>query len=935
MEYKNTLNLPKTAFKMKANLPNTEPKRLKFWDDLNLYNKLIEKNKDNEKFVFHDGPPYANGDIHYGHILNKVLKDFVLKYKNMTGKQTKVIMGWDCHGLPIELQVDKKLGKKKREMSKSQIIDECRKYATKQIANQKEQFKRLGILSDWNLTYHTMDFKYEAGIVREFGKMAKTGVLFKGDKPVHWCPSCVTALAEAEIEHDDHTSLSVYVKFVLNYDFKDVAELAGKETKIVIWTTTPWTLPANLGISLHPRLEYAVIKHDGEYLIMAKELIEKVKVDAELGDYEIIHTFLGSLLDKETAQHPFIDRKSLIMNGDHVTLEAGTGCVHTAPGHGMDDYIIGQKYGLEPFNPVDNYGKYNELYPEMQGVKYTVANAQIEEMMVEKGVLLNKPGKRIKHSYPHCWRCSKPVIFRATPQWFIALDGKFGLRKKALTKIPEVEWIPKWGESRINGMIENRPDWCISRQRTWGIPIPTFYCNECDTDIVDQDAIEKVAQSFETEGINAWHNHDVDYFLGDHTCKCGSKSFRKETDILDVWFDSGVSYATVMENMQGEDLPVDLYLEGSDQHRGWFHSSLLTSLISRDKAPYKKVITHGFVMASNGKKLSKKLKNYELPQKFINRNGVELLRLWVSAEDYKNDTRFGQQIIDRIKESYRKFRNTTKYALSNLYDFNYDTDAISTEEMHPLDKWAMMKLNRFTKNVIDAYENYEFHLIYYNMNDFISSDLSAFYFSIIKDTLYVEGADSLRRRSIQTVLFSIVRDISKLLAPVMSFTSEEIYQVLPAFNDKKESVFLDELPKYDSSLENEETLEEISKLRKVRDAVQKELEKMRKDKLIGQNLDAKVEILFPEGYSTKVLEGTTDVFSKFLSEFGLFLIVSDVKIVDSADDSFVDTDIEGLKIKVAKADGAKCERCWTWSVTVGKNEIHPTCCERCASVVTE
>ena len=940
MEYKDSLNLPKTDFKMKANLPNNEPKKLQFWNENNIYQKLTDKNKDGEKFIFHDGPPYANGDIHYGHILNKILKDFVIKYKNMSGKQTKVINGWDCHGLPIELQVDKKIKKKKREMTKQQLIEKYREYAITQVNNQKEQFKRLGVFSDWNITYKTMDFQYEAQIVREFGKIAEKGALYKGKKPVHWCSSCVTALAEAEIEYDDHTSFSVYVKFKLNYEFEGVEELKGKDLYVVIWTTTPWTLPANMGISLNPKFEYSVIELDGEYLIMATDLIEAVKADAELeGEYRTVHKFKGNLLDNETCDHPFINRKSLIMNGDHVTLEAGTGCVHTAPGHGMDDYIIGLKYGLDVFNPVDNYGKYTDDYPEMKGVKISEANKTIETMMHEKGILLNKPGKRIRHSYPHCWRCGNPVIFRATKQWFIPMDGEFKLREKTLKEIKNVEWIPKWGEDRINGMISNRPDWCISRQRTWGIPIPVFYCEneECDTEVLDVNIINKVADAFEKEGIAAWYNHDTEYFLGEgYKCKkCGGTHFRKEKDILDVWFDSGVSYAAVMENMQHETEKIDLYLEGSDQHRGWFHSSLLTSMITRNHAPYKKVLTHGFVMAADGKKLSKKLKNYEPPQRFINTQGVEILRLWVAAEDYRNDTRFGQEIIKRIKEAYRKFRNTMRYALSNLYDFNIAENEVKYGDMHPLDKWAMNKINGFVKKVIDAYENYEFHLIYYYMNELCAADLSSFYFSIIKDTLYVEAPDSPRRRGIQTVLFHIADKMAKLLAPVMSFTAEEIYQSIPNVADKKESVFLEDLPVFDTNIHDDELLSTMTELRKVKDEVQKELEKMRKDKIIGQNLDARVEILLPENVNFDILLQKGAQFNEFLSEIALFLIVSDVKIVTEADSSFVDTEMEGLKIKVAKAEGEKCERCWTWHVDTNKNKDFENTCPRCAAVMKE
>ncbi len=935
MDYKDTLNLPQTKFAMKANLPENEPKKLVFWDENQIYEKLVKQNSGKNPFLFHDGPPYANGDIHYGHILNKVLKDIVLKYKNMSGNETKIIMGWDCHGLPIELQVDKKIGKAKRDMSKAEILKECRLYATEQISNQKEQFKRLGVFSNWDYRYHTMDFSYEAQIIREFGKIAEKKVLYKGKKPVHWCPSCVTALAEAEIEYDDHTSFSVYVTFKLNYSFP---ELDGRDVYIVIWTTTPWTLPANLGISLHPDYEYVVIESKGKLLVFAKDLLESVGKDIDLGDYKILHQFKGKELDRETCDHPFIDRKSLIMNGTHVTLEAGTGCVHTAPGHGMDDYIIGLQYGLDVFNPVDQYGKYTEDFPEMQGVSIKEANKLIEDKMAEMGVLLNEKGKRVKHSYPHCWRCSNPIIFRATEQWFIPMDSEFALREKALKEIKKVEWIPKWGEDRINGMIENRPDWCISRQRLWGIPIPVFYCQECGLEVVEPKFISKVADAFENEGIEAWHNHEASFFMEDgYKCsKCGSKEFRKESDILDVWFDSGVSYAAVMEKMQGVELPVDLYLEGSDQHRGWFHSSLLTSVITRDKAPYKKVLTHGFVMADDGKKLSKKLKNFEAPAVFINKNGVEILRLWVASEDYRNDTRFGPTIITRIQESYRKFRNTARYALSNLYDFNLESNDVELtpySELHFLDRWTLSKLSLFTDRVLKAYENYEFHMIYYYLNELCAADLSAFYFSIIKDPLYADRVDGARRRSIQTVLFYIVDTLSRVLAPILSFTAEEIYGETPNYKDKKESVFLAGFPEIHKDWIDNNLMKQIDSFSEIRDAIQKELEKARRDKIIGQNLDAKVELFSNSKYDFSVFNETGSVYRDFDFEIASYFIVSQFKVVDSKGDDFVETDVKDLFVKVGKADGGKCERCWTYSTKLGTLENHPDLCPRCSEVI--
>ena len=725
MDYKETLNLPVTEFPMRGNLPQREPEMLARWEALELNRELEAADAGRPRFILHDGPPYANGHIHIGHALNKILKDLVIKSKRMQGFYTPYVPGWDCHGLPIELKVDQELGAKKREMSKAQVRKECRAYAEKWITTQSAEFQRLGIFGDWEHPYLTMTTRYEAATARELARFAERGGLYKGKKPVHWCPSCVTALAEAEVEYADHTSPSIYVKFPFVDELPaELAELAGKPLSFVIWTTTPWTIPANLAVCLHPELPYVAVETGGELLVMAAGLYEKVLASLGISDYTVRATFAAPIFEKLRCRHPFYERDSLLVLGDYVTLEAGTGCVHTAPGHGQDDYLTGLRYGLEIYNPVDDHGRYRDDVEFFAGLHVQKeANAAVSAKLAEVGALLAE-GK-VSHSYPHCWRCKKPIIFRATEQWFISMEAN-DLRGKALKHINDVQWIPHWGRERIYNMIENRPDWCISRQRTWGVPITTFYCKKCGESLADGKVMHHVADLFEEGGSDIWFEREAKELLpAGTTCpKCGHDDFDKEQDILDVWFDSGVSHAAVLETTAKLASPADMYLEGSDQHRGWFHSSLLACVGTRDAAPYKAVLTHGFVLDENGRPMSKSMGNVVAPEKVIQKYGAEILRLWVATQDYRNDTRVGDQILQQVSEAYRRIRNTARYILGNLFDFDPVADSVPDGDLLEIDRWALSRLEGLVARVTRAYNDYEFHVLYHAVHNFCSVDLS-------------------------------------------------------------------------------------------------------------------------------------------------------------------------------------------------------------------
>ncbi|PLX90365.1 MAG: isoleucine--tRNA ligase [Desulfuromonas sp.] len=925
MDYKETLNLPQTDFPMLANLPNREPEMLKYWQQIGLNDKVDSAHKGSQSFILHDGPPYANGHIHMGHALNKVLKDIIIKSKRMQGFYTPYVPGWDCHGLPIELMVDKKLGKKKREMSKADFRRECRAYASSWVEIQAEEFQRLGIFGNWKDPYLTMTTGYEAATARELAKLAERGSLFKGKKPIHWCSSCVTALAEAEVEYADHSSPSIYVKFPYRDELPiQLGELTGKPLSFVIWTTTPWTIPANLGICLNPDLPYVAVDTGEELLVLAEGLHEQVMKALGIQDYRVAATFSADLFEKKQCRHPFYDRASLLMLGDHVTLEAGTGCVHTAPGHGQDDYLVGLQYGLEIFNPVDDYGRYRQDLELFGGMKLKDANPAVNDKLREVGALLF--AGEVSHSYPHCWRCKKPIIFRATEQWFISMEHA-ELRYKTLAEIEQVEWIPSWGRDRIYNMIEGRPDWCISRQRSWGVPITIVYCEKCGEALNDGKIMHHIADQFEATGSDVWFEKEASELLPEGTVcpACNHDQFTKESDILDVWFDSGVSHAAVCEQRDELVSPADLYLEGSDQHRGWFHSSLLESVGTRDRAPYKAVLTHGFVLDKDGRPMSKSLGNVIAPEEIINKFGVEILRLWVAATDYRDDIRLGQETLQRLSDAYRRIRNTARYILGNLAGFDPATDQVTDAELLELDRWALSRLNGLVKRVEQAYERYEFHTIYHAIHNFCAVDLSAFYLDILKDRIYTSPQQSIAYRSARTTIYRILDALTRLLAPVLSFTADEIWRDLPG--DREESVHLATFPRIAETSLDLELEARYDRLQKIRSEVSKILEHARAEKRIGQSLEAKILLKAPQEYR--------DLLVDYREQLPGYFIVSQVELVDELEGGTVAEGIAGLVLRVDAADGEKCERCWNFASSVGDTAEHPSVCERCASALSE
>ena len=923
MDYKDTLNLPKTDFPMRANLPNREPEQLKYWQQIGLNNQLESANQGEKSFILHDGPPYANGHLHMGHALNKILKDIIVKSKRMEGFFAPYVPGWDCHGLPIELMVDKKLGKKKREMSKADFRRRCREYAKTWVKTQSEEFQRLGIFGNWEDPYLTMTPDYEATTARELARLAERGSLFKGKKPIHWCSSCVTALAEAEVEHADHTSPSIYVKFPYVDELPEaLANLEGRSISFVIWTTTPWTIPANLGICLNPELTYVVVDANGELLILAEGLYETVMKTLGIEDYSVVTTFAAELFEHKNCKHPFYNRNSLLMLGDHVTLEAGTGCVHTAPGHGQDDYLVGLKYGLEIYNPVDDYGRYRQDLGLFAGMKLKDANPAVSEKLTEVGALLHE--SQVEHSYPHCWRCKKPIIFRATEQWFISMEENH-LRQKALQEIERVEWIPTWGRNRIYNMIEARPDWCISRQRSWGVPITIAYCEKCGEALNDGKVMHYIADQFEATGSDVWFEKDAAELLPAGTIcpDCGHDKFTKETDILDVWFDSGVSHAAVCERRDYLQSPADLYLEGSDQHRGWFHSSLLESVGTRDRAPYKAVLTHGFVLDKDGRPMSKSMGNIIAPEEIIRKYGAEIIRLWVAATDYRDDIRLSQETLQRLSDAYRRIRNTARYLLSNLDGFNPETDMVADEELLELDRWALSRLSHLVQKVAGAYDKYEFHVIYHAVHNFCGVDLSAFYLDILKDRLYTSPKQSIDYRSARSTMYQIVDALTRMLAPVLTFTTDEIWQKLPG--EREASVHLTGFPQPNLHYQDSQLEERYELLQKVRSEVSKQLEKARADKQLGQSLEAKILLDVPEDYQ--------QLLSEYLNLLPTYFIVSQVELTTDLPAAVDAENIPGLRLQVLPADGEKCERCWNYATSIGQDSEHPTICARCADAL--
>ncbi len=926
-DYKATLNLPQTDFKMKANLAQREPEFLRQWDEQNLYAAVQQATAGRPLYVLHDGPPYANGRTHMGHALNKILKDVILKSKRMAGYHCPYVPGWDCHGLPIELNVDKELGSKKREISKVAFRDACRKYAAKWIAVQKEEFKRLGVLGDWNHPYLTIDYKYEAAIAREFNRFLLSGAVTRSKKPVHWCSSCQTALAEAEVEYADHTSPSIYVKFPVADDLRaELPALAGKKVAALIWTTTPWTLPANLAVAFHPDYDYVAVEVNGEVLLMAQGLVDKVVEECGMGEYEIIATFSARVLEGKKCRHPFLERESLIILADYVTLDAGTGCVHTAPGHGREDYLSGVRYGLPILSPVAADGRFTEEAGPYSGMFTWEANKVINADLTASGFLL-KEGK-VSHSYPHCWRCKKPVAFRATEQWFISMEQN-GLRQKALAEIKKVAWIPKWGMERIYGMVEGRPDWCLSRQRAWGVPLTVAYCAKCGEIKNDEQVMAKITALFEKEGADAWYSHPLSDFIGpDATCaQCGSTEFVKEEDILDVWFDSGVSYAAVLEERDELAAPADLYLEGSDQHRGWFQSSLLAAVGTRGYAPYKGVLTHGFVVDGQGKKMSKSIGNVIAPETIIKNYGAEILRLWAASEDYRDDIKISDDILKQLADAYRKIRNTVRFMLGNLYDFNPVTDRVADSAMGELDRWALAQFEQLKKRILAAYETFEFHLVYHSLSQFCTVTLSSLYLDILKDRLYVLPAASAERRAAQTVFYELTEGLLRLMAPVLSFLAAEAWEFLPADPARPTLVFTALFPEVkEARLQDEVLTRRWERLLKVRGELTKALEIARQNKVIGHSLEAAVTV------------AASDELADFIAaHWETLQTITIVSVMQQAASlpagAFVSEEIPGLSVAVAAASGQKCERCWTRSETVGSDAARPGLCGRCASVV--
>jgi isoleucyl-tRNA synthetase len=942
-EYKDTLNLPRTDFPMKGNLAQLEPRLLRWWEENRIYGKLLSRNAAAERFVFHDGPPYANGHLHAGHAVNKILKDIVVKYQNLTGRLCDFIPGWDCHGLPIEQAVEKQLKEKKidkRTLSRDQFLERCREYALEFIDIQRQEFKRMGVFARWDEPYMTLSFDYEAQEIRELATFARKGFLYRRKKPVYWCLTDHTALAEAEVEYEEHTSPSVYVAFDAVGDLsKRWPLLAGKRVGFAIWTTTPWTLPANLAIAVHPRLEYAFYQLGDRAICVAKDLLPRVLSEVapdllgtkradlrgETGAAEpaalvdparILACTQGSDLAGLQYRHPLYDRLGPIVLGEHVTLEQGTGLVHTAPGHGQEDYEIGIANGLEVYSPIRDDGRFDETVgPKLAGKKVFEANPLIVAWLAEVGALLNSPSDRLRHSYPHCWRCHNPVIFRATHQWFIAVDHR-DFRRKALAEIDRVQWIPKWGRDRIYGMLENRPDWCISRQRQWGVPIPMALCEACGGAVISAEMMETVARAVEKEGAGAWYRTPVTEFLPPGvTCPdCGKSQFRRETDILDVWFDSACSFAAVAEKRPTLGLPIDLYLEGSDQHRGWFHSSLLVGVGTRGRSPYLSCLTHGFTVDAEGRKMSKSLGNIVTTEAMINKHGAEIVRLWVASADYRDDIRLSEQILKGLAEGYRRIRNTIRYALSNLYDFDPSRHSVPPERLLPLDQWARARMGELIQRVRRAYDEYEFHLVYHPVVDFCAMDLSAIYFDILKDRLYTAGTESEKRRSAQTVLYETARDLLRLLAPVMSFTAEEAWQLLPG--SKTESVFLAGFPSPAASA-SAELLSTFERLFELRSEVQKLLEAARRDKLIGSSLEARV-LFSAEGSALEFLK-------EHQAELPALLIVSQVGVSPTPAAGAQPLTLSGevwhgskVLAEVKRALGQKCPRCWTYDEVVGR-----------------
>jgi isoleucyl-tRNA synthetase len=920
-KYDATLNLPRTDFPMRANLPTREPEIMKYWQDIDLYRLVQDKNRGQEKFILHDGPPYANGDIHMGHALNKVLKDIIVKQYSMRGYDAPYVPGWDTHGLPIEQQAIKNLGIDRHKTDVIEFRRFCRDYALKYVDVQREEFQRLGVRGDWYRPYLTLSPSFEASQIKVFGDMASKGYIYKGMKPVYWCADCETALAEAEIEYNDKVSPSIYVKFPV----KDGRNLLPEDAFVIIWTTTPWTLPANTAISLHPDFEYILVQVKGERYVIAQGLLEKVSAELGWDHYEVQAQFTGRQLEYLKCRHPFLDRDSLVIMGEHVTLDAGTGAVHTAPGHGEDDFQVGKLYDLEVISPVDDRGRFTAEAQMFQGLYVHNANQAIIAELDRRGMLL-KAGQ-ISHQYPHCWRCKNPIVYRATNQWFASIDG---FRQKALEAIDSVEWIPSWGRERIYNMVRDRGDWCISRQRTWGVPIPIFYCNGCGETIIQPETIQHVSDLFAQHGSDVWFIRPaIDLLPPGFKCPaCKGGDFTKETDIMDVWFDSGSSHIAVLDNHPDLRWPADMYLEGSDQHRGWFNSSLSTAVAVRGVAPYRQVLTHGFVVDEKGYKMSKSLGNVIDPLLMINDMGADILRLWVASADYRNDISVSKNIIKQSSEAYRKIRNTCRFILGNIYDFDPAKDTVAYEQLGDLDRWALLRLDKLIRRVTKAFAEYEFHVVFHAVHNFCTIDLSNIYFDVLKDRLYCNAAADHERKGAQTVLYILINNLVSILAPILAFTSEEIWGYIkkPA---QPESVQLLDWPASDDRYLDDALEQRMEKVLALREVVSKALEEARSKKVIGHSLGAKVQIFADKDWAAWLHD--TEQLEKIL-------IVSAVEIRDTGErgaDAVALDDVAGVWVTVGPAPGEKCERCWMIDLSVGSDVRHPTLCARCGAVVSQ
>lgn len=925
MDYKDTLNLPQTDFPMKANLAQREPQVLAEWEKSNIYSCLREFAKGKPLFILHDGPPYANGSIHIGHALNKVLKDIIVRYKTMRGYDAPYIPGWDCHGLPVEHQLFKELKVAKDQIDRLEFRKKAHDYATKFVGRQREEFKRLGIVSDWENPYLTLDRGYEQAILRSFAELVKKGFVYRGLKPVNWCFKCETALAEAEVEYEEHESDSVFVRFELKGDGKARGLGLSQDLPafIVIWTTTPWTLPANVAVAVHPDLEYLAIRHDNSIVILAKELFYgSLKERFGFAGEEILFTVSGKELEGLTYKHPFVPREGRVVLADYVSKEDGTGCVHTAPGHGQEDFMTGLKYRLDVVMPVNERGCFDQTVGEFSGQNIFKANESIIGKLRELGNLMES-GK-VRHTYPHCWRCKNPIIFRATHQWFLKIDHNH-LRKDLLHAIKrDVAWVPASGQERISSMVENRPDWCLSRQRFWGVPIPAVICKKCRAHILDVGVIEKLAERALKEGTDAWFSSDVSVFLPpDLKCSCGHDGFDKSLDILDVWFDSGVSHQAVLKNRPGMKLPADLYLEGSDQHRGWFQASLIASMGIDGRPPFKSVLTHGFVVDGSGRKMSKSLGNVVAPQEIIKDCGADILRLWVCSSDYNEDVRVSKEILVFITDAYRKIRNTVRFLLGNLSDFDPDSDRLEARELLEVDRWALHRLSRLIDDTTDVYDSYKFYVAFQKIYAFCNEDMSSLYLDILKDRLYTAGKKSKLRRSAQTALYEILKGLTRLIAPVLPFTAEEIYRCTRLEStEPHQSVHLCPWPELPPEFRvGEADVKGISGILAFRPTVLKALEEVRAKGGIGSPLEAKVVLTFKDDAYFSLFNG----YVKFLPSV---FIVSQVSLN-------IDANIAGpFKIEVLKAEGDKCVRCWNYSIGTGSMKDYPGLCGRCIEAIT-